>query len=68
MRLTAELWVSAYLKRLSLQEILEHKYMQFPEGVPHVLPVSSLAIPPMDYDKHPTRINLNDMHLELSEE
>ena len=42
--------------------------MQFPEGVPHVLPISSLAIPPVDYDKHPTRINLNDMQLELSEE
>jgi hypothetical protein len=27
-----------------------------------------LAVPPLDYDKHPTRINLNDMQLELSEE
>jgi hypothetical protein len=36
--------------------------------MPHSLPVSSLAIPPIDHDKHPTRINLNDMHLELSEE
>lgn len=41
--------------------------MKFPEGVPHTLPVSSLAVPPFDYDKHPTRINLNDMQLELSE-
>lgn len=56
------------VKRLSLQEILEHRFMQIPEGLPHSLPVSSLAIPPIDYDKHPTRINLNDMHLELSEE
>ena len=36
--------------------------------MPHNLPVSSLAVPPIDYEKLPTRINLNDMHLELSEE
>ena len=31
-------------KRLSLTEILEHKFMEFPEGVPRSLPVSSLAV------------------------
>ena len=56
------------VKRLSLEEILQHKYMQFQEGVPHVLPVSSLAVPPIDHDKHPTRINLNDMQLDMSED
>lgn len=55
-------------RRLSLSEILQHEFMVFPEGVPHKLPVSSLAVPPIDYEKLPTRINLNDMHLELSEE
>jgi hypothetical protein len=41
--------------------------MQIPEGVPSSLPVSSLAVPPLFLDKLPTRLNLNDIHLELSE-
>ena len=36
--------------------------------MPHSLPLSSLAVPPTDYNRLPTRINLNDMHLELSED
>lgn len=42
--------------------------MIVPEGLPYNLPVSSLAVPPLSLDKAPTRLNLNDMNLELSEE
>lgn len=55
-------------RRLNLEEILEHEFMAFPEGMPHSLPLSSLAVPPVDYNRLPSRINLTDMHLELSEE
>ena len=41
--------------------------MAFPEGISHTLKASSLAVPPLD-SRAPQRINLNDMHLELSEE
>ena len=54
-------------KRMSLEDILEHEFMVFPEGVSHTLKPSSLAVPPIEH-KMPERINLNDMHLELSEE
>lgn len=40
--------------------------MIVPEGLPYNLPVSSLAVPPLAFEKHQMRLNLNDIHLELS--
>ena len=37
--------------------------MSFPDGVPKSLPISSLAVPPVDYNRLPERVNLNDMNL-----
>ena len=38
-------------RRIGLEDVLQHDFMRIVEGVPKILPTSTLAVPPLQYDK-----------------